>query len=72
VLAVAYAIQIEELREQVSTAQLAAALTRAMGGEAQSPDAWRARADFDAALSAVPEQVANPDEYVLKQALGLR
>ena len=65
-------MQVEELREQVSTAQLGAVIARSMGGQAQAPDLWRARAEFDDALSAVPEQIANPDEYVLKQALGLR
>lgn len=47
-------------------------LARANGADVTAPDPARVRADFDAALAAVPEPIANPDEYVLKQALGLR
>lgn len=63
---------MEQLREQVSMATLAAVLARSQGADAPMPDPDQIRVDFDTALAAVPEQIANPDEYVLKQALGLR
>ncbi len=53
-------------------ARLAAVLARANGGDATTPDAQQIRADFDAALAAVPEHIADPRRYALKQALGLR
>lgn len=51
---------------------LAAVLARSQGADATMPDPQQVRADFDAALAAPPEQVVDPDEYALKQALGLR
>lgn len=51
---------------------IAASLTRALGGDVEVPDLQRIRADFDAWLSSPPEAVADPDRYVLMQALGLR
>lgn len=65
-------LRLEALRDQVATLTLAAVLARSQGGNAEIPDLDSIRAEFDQALAAPPEQVADPDKYVLMQALNLR
>ncbi len=51
---------------------LGAILARAQGADAEVPDPERIRADFDAALAAEPESVADPEKFAFLQAMGLR
>jgi len=68
---IAYVLMLDELHRQVSTAQLAAALQRAMGADVEVPDWFALRAEFDRRLVEAPPSVADPDRAVLLEALGL-
>lgn len=65
-------MQVEELRERTNTTALAALIAAANGAQVTMPDPDQIRADFDRALAAPPESIADPATYELKQALGLR
>lgn len=64
-------MQVEELRERTNTAALAAMLAAANGAQVTVPDPDQIRADFDRALAAPPEEIADPATNDLKKALGL-
>jgi len=51
---------------------LAALLARGQGAEVEIPDPEQIRADFDKALAAAPEAVADPEKFAFMQAMGLR
>ena len=68
---IAYVLMLDELHRQVSTAQLAAALQRAMGADVEVPDWFALRQEFDRQLVEAPPSVADPDRAVLLEALGL-
>ncbi|WP_285554890.1 hypothetical protein [Actinoplanes regularis] len=64
-------MQVDELRERTNTAALAAMIAASNGAQVKMPDPDQIRRDFDRALAAPPEEIADPATYELKQALGL-
>jgi hypothetical protein len=62
---------LDDLQRQVSTAQLATSLQRALGADVEVPDWGEVRGEFDAWLVSRPD-VEDPDRAVLMRALGLR
>jgi hypothetical protein len=51
---------------------LGAIFARTQGSDMDVPDPEQIRADFDAALAAEPESVADPEKFAFLQAMGLR
>ena len=66
---VVYALRIEQLEREVENARLAAALTNAMGGQAEAPTMAEAQREFDEWLLAEPEPATVADEW--RQVMGL-
>jgi hypothetical protein len=55
----------------VATEQLAAALAAAQGAEVSMPDPQALRDEFDRQLEAEPLASSDPEQFELRQALGL-
>ncbi len=71
--AVAYVLQLDELRDHVRTAQLIAGAHRAAGNDVPMPDWGEARAAWEAELCEPPRELtADPQVLQLKKALGLK
>jgi hypothetical protein len=62
----------EEVEASVSRHCLIAGFGMVMGGEGEMPDPVEMIDQWEASLSAAPEQLENPEDYEILKALGLR
>jgi len=70
VCAVAYVMVLDRIERRCDAFTQAAAVSRAMGGEAEIPDFDEIRDKFDRWLCEQPAEL-DPDDAALREALGL-
>lgn len=69
--ALAYTLWLEEINRRIDIDTQAALFARAMGGEAEIPDAYAIRARFDELLRQEPAGIPTTRKAVLLEAFGV-